>query len=434
MTRDDTSGHSRVAWAVERLLHGVGDRTIHSNAVGWFKRHQINDIDALREVPGLVDHFLAALQLRPNVMAEQIIRARIGRGQARAADEASVLQAVTAHLAHRIMSRQPWAGVKMNTTDPRVRPECLNFFGNATWRTWRVVEDQVSRRTASLSNTSYSIKCAPGSRYQIFQRRPSRGYATVCNEKNWPSLPKGACSTLAMLIPKCGSTSIRQVLRYWLKHHTTLRSREYPQGELMKRLSGSFVVVREPLTRLLSAYGTIVERASRLPGFQMFRLYPFMRHADEVARFSHFARLLRTEGDRLIMREAREVSACDKEPVWMHAMSQMFYLQAYPYPFDYVAHLETYDSDLTKIEKMFSFDTIFTDETERNRQGNNKTVRSNARQGQSHMNLTELMLLAPKAVEDLVAYARHDYACLADYLPQMPGAMESVGRNPQLWV
>lgn len=333
----------------------------------------------------------------------------------------------------------------MSHADPRLRGTCRGFFGDGSaggaagnhaesWRRFRVVEDHISQRYAKhVSNTSLSVKCTPGSRYQIFPKRPPRGYSFSCKEENWKSLPKGSCSTIAMLIPKCGSTSLRQVLRYWLKHHSTLRAREVPVGEVTPRLSGSFVVVREPLTRLLSAYGTILERASRLPGYLAFRLYPFMRHADEVARFSHFARLLRYEGDQLMMREAEEINLCERDPIWMHAMSQMFYFQAYAYPFDYVAHLETYDADLIEVERTFSFGSIFTDESERQKQGNNKTMRSNARQGRTQINMTQLMLLAPQAVQDLVHYARHDYACLPDYLPRMTGPHAEIGRDPSRW-
>lgn len=190
--------------------------------------------------------------------------------------------------------------------------------------------------------------------------------------------------------------------------------------ETPHRLSGSFVMVRDPLSRLVSAYGTISERASRLQTKVAFRLYPFLRHADEVARFTHFSRLLREEGDNLLRREIQELGrdkACEREPNWMHAMSQMYFLQAYPHPFDFVVHLENLDADLAQAERLFQLGTIFSDEKERNMRGNNKTTRANVKQGIGTVNTTELMLAAPAAVENLLLYLRQDYACLTDYMP-----------------
>lgn len=403
------------------LLSGVGHSSTRANAMSWLRENEITDVEALRELPGAAEQFITGLQLRPGALAEKIIRARLGAG--RPADPASALTMQLIRQAG--ASRESWRDRRWNHTDPRMRPECVHFFGKAnSWQDMRVVEDHVARRQTmwpmQLNNQS-AVNCAPGVRYQIFPKRPGKGgWAVACDEVKMREgkLPLGSCSTLALLIPKCGSTNIRQVLRYWLKHYTYLRAREVPLREpAFNRLTGSFVMVRDPLSRLVSAYSTIADRASKMPASVVFRLYPFMRHADELARFTHFARLLRTEGDRLLWREEVEYKSCNREPIWMHAMSQMYFMQAYPYPFDHIVHLENFDADISKAEELFNLGSIFTDESKRNLRGSNKTTRANAKQGARALNTTQLMLAAPAAVADLLHYLRHDYACLTDYMP-----------------
>ena len=60
-----------------------------------------------------------------------------------------------------------------------------------------------------------TVNCGAGVRWQIFGRRPAKGWGQACEPGMIAKLPAGTCSTFAMLIPKCGSTSIRQILRYW---------------------------------------------------------------------------------------------------------------------------------------------------------------------------------------------------------------------------
>lgn len=409
----------------------IGDAATQNAGTSWLLANAVTDLDTLRSVPGNADRFIAALKLA-DAGKEKLVRSRISSEPLRPARNIprSMLHQASALIER--YTRHDWPAMSWRRGDPRLRPKCLNFFGKpANWSSWRVVEDDIARREPTGNDTESAVNCGLGVRWQVFPKRPSTGYASVCDPRKWHKLPPGACSTLAMLIPKCGSTSMRQLLRYWLKHYSDLRARELPLGEMPGRLSGSFVVVRDPLVRLISAYGTMKERASRQPTSVVYKLYPFLRHADEAARFSHFAHLLRTQGDRLLWMEAQEFGSCannkctdvekasgrctrrESPLVWMHAMSQMYYLQSYPYPFDYVAHLETVDADLAEVEKKFRFGTIFSDETQRNMRGNNKTSRANANQGR--LNMTRLLLEAPAAVADLLHYLRHDYACLSDY-------------------
>ena len=121
-------------------------------------------------------------------------------------------------------------------------------------------------------------------------------------------------------IPKTGSTTLKR----WL-------GRPFAENKRNKRfeIHRSFTVVREPLQRFLSGYGTVRHRASRSGHW-----WPFNTTMSEPEKFEAFVDLLRREGDGLVTNRPKE--GC----LWFHVMSQPWFLELLNRPIDRVLRLE----------------------------------------------------------------------------------------------
>jgi len=108
------------------------------------------------------------------------------------------------------------------------------------------------------------------------------------------------------------------------------------------QVARSFAVVREPLDRFLSGYGTVRHRGRDH--------WPFNdTNADEATTFERFVKLLLREGDALATARPKERTGC----LWYHVFSQMWFLELAPRPLDRVLRLEGLANDLPELLRTF---------------------------------------------------------------------------------
>ena len=110
----------------------------------------------------------------------------------------------------------------------------------------------------------------------------------------------------------------------------------------------SFTVVREPLKRFISGYGTIRHRvllkgkkASHLSSSKVHDPWYSSTREAEIERFKNFVSVVVDEGATL---QARNHVKNDCH--WNHALSQMWFIELYPQPINFILHVETLEADI----------------------------------------------------------------------------------------
>ena len=171
---------------------------------------------------------------------------------------------------------------------------------------------------------------------------------------------------------------------------------KFPQG-----VKNSFAFVREPFTRMLSGYGTLVTRLrSRLRK----ELWPaFLSEADESKRFEGFVNMLTSRTDRDLASAPGNIGC-----VWQHVMTQMWFFNLYPAKVTYLARLEDLDTELGAIRRRLN--VTFGDDG----------GHSNKNEGElDGVDVQSLSRTAPHAVEKLLKHLRQDYECLQYPMPSI---------------
>jgi hypothetical protein len=262
--------------------------------------------------------------------------------------------------------------------DPRLSEACRRFHG--AWASppaadiiVRTVEDAVANRSAPSG------------------RRLREPFGTC--DMPYGRLAQGG--NFYLEVPKTGSTTMKARFKDGASATDDLPP-GFPTNE-----TKSFVLVREPLARMLSGYGTLVKRLkSRL----VRRNWPaFMFETNETLRFKGFVDMLTSHKDEVLASKANNVDC-----VWQHVMSQMWFLNNYPAEITFVARMEQLEPELAAISSHLnvSFGT----------KGN-----SNVNEGElDGLDVQHLSRTVPHAVAKLLAHLSQDYQCLQYPVPSIP--------------
>ncbi len=292
----------------------------------------------------------------------------------------------TAHLSTalgiRLPERSGTALTDEQRTDPRLSAACSGFHGSwasamlpdfspASSLIVRTVEDVVANRSMPSD-------------------RVLRKQFGTCD---MPYGRYGQRGTFYLEIPKTGSTTMKARFQSGGRMHEL--PSKFPQG-----VKNSFAFVREPLTRMLSGYGTLVKRLrSRLRK----KLWPaFLYEADESKRFEGFVNMLTSRTDRDLASKDNNIDC-----VWQHVMTQMWFFNLYRAKVTYLARLEDLDTELHAIR--LRLNVTFGDK------GN-----SNKNEGElDGVDVQSLSRTVPHAVEKLLKHLRQDYECLQYPMPSI---------------
>ena len=281
--------------------------------------------------------------------------------------------------------------------DPRLRVECRDFFGVFADARVRTVEDEIAGR-----------RSRPGHYLRAPLGPCPMPYGRLINS-----------SVFYVEVPKAGSTTVKSAFGVF--------DQDWSEDDAVA-VSGAgaapraFAVVREPLDRILSGYGTLISRLLKMahldatwPASPLFAAL-LDKDADAIARFEAFAELLTSRGDGLLT-EPHARAPTPHVCVWRHVLSQMWYLAMWRGEIEYVARLENLDDELATVGERFG---LAADDGRGRRPKRENEREGNALSPRDRLPpIAELVRRAPRAVARLVEYLRHDYACLGFELPDL---------------
>ena len=262
------------------------------------------------------------------------------------------------------------AAAASRSKDPRNREACAIYGARGAYSVV-TTEDRIAGRGPG----------APRPAYDCTLKAPYGRFADAAG---------GGPPIFFLEIPKAGSTTVKA----WLRQESATNKRN-ARFDVRK----SFTVVREPLARFLSGYGTVRHRGAHH--------WPFNTTLPESDKFERFVDLLSAEGDGLALHRPKE--RC----LWYHAFSQLFFFEFLPgKKVDDVLHLETLETDLAR---MLAATPLAAD---------NRTLapalppRMNAREG--NFDTSTLRASSPDGIRKALRYLQQDYACLGYAEPRAP--------------
>jgi hypothetical protein len=274
--------------------------------------------------------------------------------------------------------------------DPRLQQTCIDVYGPAgKFLRVRTLEDNASQR---MNVSERRTSCGLGHPYgRIIRVTDGR---------------RDGHRILYVEIPKTGSTYVKA-------KSATMRDEGLPLGDLPGLLisSISFTVVREPLQRFLSGYGTIISRLEekllRVTGLGNTSAGVY-NNMTRTERFGAFVDLVIHAGDRMGL--FPQNSWTREHCVWYHTMTQMWFIELMPQRIDYTLHVETLDADLMFLANVLDIPAF----------ANSVTLpRANVNEG----GLSREMLMTAVRKNALVhtklvqTYLKQDYTCLGYSAP-----------------
>lgn len=222
--------------------------------------------------------------------------------------------------------------------DPRTSPECRARLQQSGWQplvlspntTLRAARSESEHHVPGLSNMSL-VNCLTGMADWTWETETKQSYAHI------------------RLIPKVGSSEWR-----WAFRHGGLRR---PSAATRKPGARSFVIVRDPLSRLLSAYFTIAGRFwTNEVKHHSLRVHPsftFMQQESDILRFEGMVETLAQLNGAL-----PAYATCEDTRELLHAAPQMWFLGAVPTSFEFVGHLEQLGPDLQDISDRINLGSL----------------------------------------------------------------------------
>jgi len=256
----------------------------------------------------------------------------------------------------------------MDIGDPRALHQCRAVYGARDEYSVVTTEDAIGGRGAKDARPQYACDL----------KHPYGRFVDVAD---------GTAPVFFLEIPKTGSTSVK----HWLQ-------RPFAENKRNKAFDvhRSFTVVREPLQRFLSGYGTVRHRAARH--------WPFNASMSEADTFEAFVDLIRSEGDRLVTSRPKE--GC----VWFHVMSQTWFIELLERPIDRVLRLERLEEDLALLLRDFPL-------LDPHNHTLSASLPSRANTVEGNFDTLTLLRTSPRGIRNALAYLRQDYACLGYEAP-----------------
>ena len=275
--------------------------------------------------------------------------------------------------------------------DPRRSARCVNFYGPFEQRRQLRRREPVHQASTGEPCDASAPRLAPlRSVEDVVANRTRATEPPKFLSRYGAALPDGS---RWVEIPKTGSWGFKAGLGRWLE-------REYPYAvrRVARCENKSFAFVREPLQRLVSAFGTVSHRSRLL-------------EAGDASSFGRFVDLLLAHGDRAHVELDRE---------WFHALSQVYFIKLFPREIDFVVHLERVDEEWAALAARVALPPA-------------NAVRYNAVEGFADRADRDKAVSAslesdPALPAKLWRWLAHDYACLGYPVP--PVLREAAGRGP----
>ena len=303
------------------------------------------------------------------------------------------------------------------SADPRRRRECRSFHGNwqpiaeqpscpevGGWRLFskacgmamRVVEDELANRTAPEAHTCH----IPG---RIVQLRHS-GQTVYFVE-----VAKSASTTIKAMLAAEANAEPRRVCSPGTWPRRTL----------------SFTFVRDPLDRMISAFHEVVTRLAACPDSCTLPAFVELgKRREYIASFKAFVEHVTSPAgakgirircadnlDRVNLLTPCHVCALE------HTASQLWHLQVYPYPIDFVGRVESLDQDLQALQQHLG---LRLRGSGMHANARNASALGAHTMGAGAAPAREMLLkAAPRAVDKLVRHLRHEYTCFGYSMPKL---------------
>ncbi|KAJ8603612.1 hypothetical protein CTAYLR_004842 [Chrysophaeum taylorii] len=255
--------------------------------------------------------------------------------------------------------------------DPRLGPVCGSVFGFMGSFSVRTVEDAIAGRTRASERPDYRDSIAEF--FESTTREPVF-YAQV---------------------PKTGSTTMKsfgQTKKSKVKRNLDAHVR-------------AFTVVRDPLRRFLSGYGTLRHRC--FFDKECVNSAPFFKnHSNEEDRFRSYVDYLIAHGDGVLDLH----NPPGLKTMWWHTLSVMWFLEQFSWLFDFILHLENLDAEVHELAKYLPLKVV--------NQGH-KLPKNNVKEGP--IDPARFLVTAPDACQKIVDhYLYQDYVCLQYPKPTIP--------------
>lgn len=299
--------------------------------------------------------------------------------------------------------------------DPRLQDSCRDYFGAPPFARDHALDGIV------VEDLGISVRGSPS--HPRLNRTRGIPLAKPMRLAMAGRAPPAAGAPYFVEVPKSATSSVKAELRLrGVTHNEPLYAASMPVESSHEAFA--FSLVREPLARAISAFGTIVTRTSacvRHP--RAFRRWarggrlrdvcpPHLYESSLLNKFTAFAEMLHAGN---LTRAGQTVL------IYQHAWSQMYYLQLYPFPLHYVGRLPaSWAGAGQEVQRaMASFDARSGLPTGAGAM-RDVAVSANVHEGKfGGVSSSWLRANAPKAaLAKIVHYFRQDYACLGYPVPE----------------
>ena len=283
--------------------------------------------------------------------------------------------------------------------DPRTSHECMQFFHTPSSAYPMVLtrEDMFMGRQIPkvLQGLGCNIARLPD-RHNVTHPLGSWPPVDATDEIWWGEVPKAGSSAIKV---RTGVWATRKgkiiaAAKTGRGHSSSIPASSFCMRPI-RRNASAFAFVRNPLERLVSAYGTIIARKKKHAARMQANNWSRWIFLSEPGRFKMFADLMVTRGP-----EQMHLDGCGSCP---HAYSQMHVLNQWHGIYSYIGHTETFEQDWTElVSRLGSHAPHFLKDSP-------EGYRNNANEGSSAAwNIRS----ESRALRRLLAYYAQDYACL----------------------
>jgi len=156
------------------------------------------------------------------------------------------------------------------------------------------------------------------------------------------------CSFYWVEIPSSGSSTMEAMLHHYFDAGAPSLARSTD-----KEIAGlrSFALVRHPVARFIGAYDRMVQYVTKVPHYGPECMAPELKEVmslPEPDRFQSFVRLFLKMGPSVV-----DLYPCPANPCLLFGLlSQIWFLNNWKGPLDFIGHMETFHEDVTKLSSL----------------------------------------------------------------------------------